>query len=94
MRILDHQLELDNMLLYVEIEFDVTPLVPATYIDPPEGGEVEIGRVYVSLAVGETYEVSRRQMGGWQEDLDRIATDWVCENTPLDRLYAQSDLEE
>ncbi|RKZ92078.1 MAG: hypothetical protein DRQ40_09155 [Gammaproteobacteria bacterium] len=94
MRILDHQLELDNMLLYVEIEFDVTPLVPATYIDPPEGGEVEISRVYVSLAVGETYEVYRREMGGWQEDLDRIATDWICEDPPMDQLYAQADLEE
>ena len=83
MYILDKQIDLGNLLLYIEIEYERAPWVPATGLDPPEGGEIDQERVYVSLAVGETYEVFRRQMGGWEADLDRLALEWVRDNQCL-----------
>ena len=77
MYILDYRIDLNGVALYVEIEFERSPLVRATRLDPPEGEDITLNRVYVSLAVGTTYEVGRRQMGGWEKDLDRLALDWV-----------------
>jgi len=87
MYVLDKQIELGGMVLYAEIEFNRLPITPATLTDPEEGGEVDLLGVYVALAEGETYDVPRRRMNGWERDLDRLALDWVREHLDIQELH-------
>lgn len=40
-------IERDGVEIEVEVEFDATPLIPATWDDPAEGGEIELSEVTV-----------------------------------------------
>ena len=76
----DAELELDGICVGVTIEYDVSPYVPATYMDPEEGGEVEdILSVHVNYALGETYDLNREEIGSWVDDLELLALEYVLE---------------
>jgi hypothetical protein len=77
---MNHETEitLGNMELCIQIEFSVTPYIPATYYDPPEGGEIEIDDVWVSKVSGATYDLDRHEIDdGWLKTLDKEAWDAV-----------------
>lgn len=71
-------IELGNMEIGVEIEYDVSRYIPATYMDPPEGGEVEdILSVRILWVEGCDYSLLKRDLGDWLPDLERLAYDYV-----------------
>lgn len=72
---------LGALILEVDIEFDASPYVPSTYLDPEEGGQVEdILGVRVHYASGVNYELARAEMGEWAGDLDVLALEYVLEH--------------
>lgn len=74
-------IELGGMNLEVDIEYDVSYFTPATYMQPAEGGEVEdILGVQVNYVEGETYELTRRELGEWARDLDQLALEHVSQH--------------
>lgn len=56
-----------------EVEFDMTDYIPATYWDPPEGGEIEILSI-VDSTTGAVIELSA--------DEEKKLIEWIGENPP------------
>ena len=63
----------NGMNLEIAIDYRVTPRIAATYLDPPEGGEIELEDVYCMGVTGETYEKERTDLGDWAPFLDNLA---------------------
>ncbi len=55
----------------VTVEFTMTPRVAATYWDPPEGGEIEIQRVFTE---------ADGWAAKWSDAEDETWTLWLAEN--------------
>jgi hypothetical protein len=90
---MNHETEitLGNMELCIQIEFSVTPYIPATYYDPPEGGEIEIDDVWVSNVSGGTYDLDRSEISiDWLEILDEQAWDAVFRDNDI--FYTLHDI--
>ena len=55
---------------YIEIcvEYTITPITPATMMDPEEGGEVEILEAWIEPS-GESYKPNEQEAGNWSIDI-------------------------
>lgn len=82
-------IELDNgITLEVGMEYTISTPIPATYLDPPEGGEIELLDVWVDSVEGATYEKDRADMGDWKKPLDDLAWSLVDDyNFIYDHMY-------
>lgn len=94
MYVYETDIEIRGMGLTIEIEFSRAPLIPACGFDPPEGGDIDLLNVYVVRVVGETYELRRWGMEGWEEDLDRLATTYVYAYIGIGELHDFADCED
>jgi len=78
-------IEANDLVLGIEVEYRVTPRIPATRLDPPEGGEIEIDSVYVMTVEDHGGCKERRDIGQRAVALDQLAwdtvdEDFICDN--------------
>jgi len=82
----------DTVKAEVDIVFAVTPRIPGTYYDPPEGGEIELEDVVVWGLEGECWEKDNEDLmqGGWLYRVAEIAWEKVVNELDgefLDELF-------
>jgi len=60
----------DAICVEAEVTFAVYPGDPGNYHCPPSPAESEYRSVHVTEVSGETYDLDRARMHGWEKDLD------------------------
>jgi len=81
----DTKVYLNALTVEVTVEFDRSLLIPATYMDPPEGGDIEITGVQVNRVIGVEYDLKRGEFNSWEEDVQELA--WLHLENEFDHTY-------
>lgn len=88
-------IQLNAITACVEITFIRTPPIAGTFLDPPEGKEIEILDVWVTKVSGVTYDLERHEIDdGWKNFLDDAAWDEVHNSSIFDILHEVADNED
>ena len=66
--------ELGILVVYIVHEGD-----EGSYWQPPEPDEIEILDIMATSIIGETYTYNMADVADWQDDLDRLAEQYVLE---------------